>query len=593
MGLGHNGSFVLDDAQTIVNNPLIHVTALDRDSLFTAAASFQAGHGSRPLAMASFALDFWRHGGLDAAAFKATNLLIHVLTTFALARMLRMLLVLAGWSERSATTGAVAIALAWGVHPLQVSSVLYVVQRMQTLSTFFVVLALWAYLALRQAQMKGRPAWPWGLTAGGCWLLGMLSKEDAVLFPLYCLLLELTVLRFRALQPWRSKSLRRMYLVLALGGTGLFFLWVLPHYWSWQAYPGRDFNSVERLLTQSRILVMYLGQMLLPLPSLMPFNYDTFSVSRGLLSPPATLAALLLLAGLLAWAWRWRQRRPVFSLGILLFFAGHLITSNVIPLELVFEHRNQLPLIGILLALGDLLQAGITRWQLSGRQVAIGLTATMLAIGSAGAFRAWHWGEPIRFVEYSVRISPDSPRAWLALAGTWFDSYKESRNNTDLDRAIAASEEGAKRTGSPSAYANAILYKSMRSTATPADWQHLFRRLNEVPIGPPEKDILWNNLKNVRAGIPLDRDQVIRLISILVRRADFSPVEDIQIGAFLYTQSEQPQLALPYFIRAARALPHGDPAIGQVLGALQARGQDDWAQSIRRANAAQDMSIRH
>ncbi|MCO5054917.1 hypothetical protein [Thermomonas sp.] len=334
---------MLDDAQTIVNNPLIRITQLDRESLLTAAASFQAGHGSRPLAMLSFALDYWRHGGIDAPAFKATNLLIHVLTTFALAWMLRKLLMLANWSGRHATTGALVIAMAWGIHPLQVSAVLYVVQRMQTLSTFFVVLALWAYFALRQAQMAGRPAWRWGLAAGACWLLGMLSKEDAVIFPLYCLLLELTVLRFDARQPLRRQSLRRTYLAMAIAGLGLYLLWVLPHYWSWQAYPGRDFNSVERLLTQGRVLTLYLGQMLFPLPSRMPFNYDTFPISRGLLHPPATLAALLLLAGLLVWAWRWRRRRPIFSFGVLLFFAGHLITSNVIPLELVFEHRNQLP----------------------------------------------------------------------------------------------------------------------------------------------------------------------------------------------------------------------------------------------------------
>lgn len=587
MGLGLGGGFVLDDAQTIVNNPLIRVSHLDKESLLTAAASFQAGHGSRPLAMLSFALDYWRQDGLDASTFKTTNLLIHVLTTFALAWMLRKLLTLARWPERRAAAGALVIALAWGIHPLQVSTVLYVVQRMQTLSTFFVVLALWAYLALRQAQMAGRPARRWVLAAGACWLLGMLGKEDAILLPLYCLLLELTVLRFGAQPPWHSQNLRRTYLALAIAGAGIYLLWALPHYWSWQDYPGRDFNSVERLLTQGRVLTLYLTQMLLPLPSRMPFNYDTYPISHGLLQPPATLAALLVLAGLLVWAWRWRQRRPIFSFGIFLFFAGHAITSNVIALELVFEHRNQLPLLGILLALADLLQAASARWQVPGRRLAVGLALVLLATGSAGALRAWHWGEPVRFAEYSVRVAPDSPRAWLALAGTWFDRYKQSRSNTDLDRAIAISAAGAARTGSASAYANVVTYKSIRGTATAADWQHLFQRLGEIQPGPREKDILWNNIKNVRAGIPLDRDQVVHLIAVLGQRIDFSPIEDIQIGAFLYAHSGQPRLALPYFLRAAKALPHGDPNIGPVLGTLRASGHNDWARSVALANDAQ------
>lgn len=374
---------------------------------------------------------------------------------------------------------------------------------------------------------------------------------------------------------------------MVIAGLGLYLLWVLPHYWSWQSYPGRDFNSVERLLTQSRVLTLYLTQMLLPLPSRMPFHYDTYPISHGLLQPPATLASLLVLAGLLAWAWRWRQRRPIFSFGILLFFTGHAITSNVIALELVFEHRNQLPLLGILLALGDLLQAASAHWQVSRRRLAVGLALALLAMGSAGALRAWHWGEPARFARYSVQVAPQSPRAWLELAGMWFDRYKRTRNNADLDQAIAMAEAGAQHTGAISAYANIVTYKSVQGTATAADWQRLFTRLNEVPAGRREKEILWTFLQNARTGIPLDHGQVVHLITTLSERVNFSPIENLQIGAFLYTRSSQPQLALSYFIRAAKALPPGDPNARQLASEFQAAGKEDWSQEILRANAAQ------
>lgn len=415
----------------------------------------------------------------------------------------------------------------------------------------------------------------------------MLGKEDAILLPLYCLLLELTALRFGAQPPWHSQNLRRTYLALAIAGASIYLLWALPHYWSWQDYPGRDFNSVERLLTQGRVLTLYLTQMLLPLPSRMPFNYDTYPVSYGQLQPPATLAALLVLAGLLVWAWRWRQRRPIFSFGIFLFFAGHAITSNVIALELVFEHRNQLPLLGILLALADLLQAASARWQVPGSRLAVGLALILLATGSAGALRAWHWGEPARFARYSVQVAPESPRAWLELAGMWFDRYKRTRSNADLDQAIAMAEAGAQRTGATSAYANIVTYKSVQGTATAADWQRLFTRLNEVPAGRWEKEILWTYLQNARAGIPLDRGQVVHLITTLSERVGFTPIENLQIGAFLYTQSSQSQLALSYFVRAAKALPPGDPNARQLAAEFQAAGKEGWSQEILRANAAQ------
>lgn len=166
MGLGLGGGFVLDDAQTIVNNPLVHITELNRESLLTAAASFQAGHGSRPLAMLSFALDYWRHGGLDAPTFKATNLLIHVLTTLALAWMLRKLLTLARWPERRAAAGALVIALAWGIHPLQVSTVLYVVQRMKRCPPFS---SYWRCGPILRCDKR---KWRVGPHGAGCWQPG-------------------------------------------------------------------------------------------------------------------------------------------------------------------------------------------------------------------------------------------------------------------------------------------------------------------------------------------------------------------------------------------------------------------------------------
>jgi hypothetical protein len=53
--------------------------------------------------------------------------------------------------EHIAAVFAIAVALGH-VHPLQVSAVLYIVQRMETLSLTFVLLALLAYLHGRLRQ---------------------------------------------------------------------------------------------------------------------------------------------------------------------------------------------------------------------------------------------------------------------------------------------------------------------------------------------------------------------------------------------------------------------------------------------------------
>lgn len=586
--LGLGGGFVLDDAQTIVTNPLVHIETLDRESLLNAAASFQAGGGSRPLAMVSFALDYWRHGGVDAATFKATNLFIHALTTLFLASFFRQLLLLAKWPPQRAAMCALALALLWAVHPLQVSSVLYVVQRMQTLATMFLVLAMWAYLGLRHAQIDGRTGWPQGILVGVFGLLAIASKEDAVLLPAYLLILELTVLRFQAADATRARGLRNTWVAVACAGIALFLFWAVPHYWSHEAYGGRDFNSIERLLSQARVLMMYLGQIVLPLPATMPFNYDTFEISRSLLDPPATVLALSAIAGLLAWAWLWRRQRPVFACGVMLFFAGHFITSNIIGLEMVFEHRNHFPLIGATLALGDLYAAAWKRWGFLQTWGATVVIPALVLVSLAGAVRAHAWGDPVRFAEYSVEIAPDSPRAWLNLGGTYFDlaGRRNGRDSPYMHQAIAAVEKGARRTGSASAYSNIVIYKSVQGTVTDEDWSNLLQRLREVPMLPRNKNILWTTITNVRADIGLDIGKALEVIEAIASRASFQPEQYLRIGAFIYTSTLEQEQALPYFLRAAASFRSGHRSIVQLQRQLMAEGRADWAQAIEKANRA-------
>src|SRR5437660_8077353 len=80
-------------------------------------------------------------------------------------------------------------------------------------------------------------------------------------------------------------------------------------------------------------------------------------LSQGLLSPPATLAALLLLAlliGVLA-SLALRQNEPaLWALG---FFGLLAPSSSVIPVgDLIFEHRTYFPLVCLALATAPVLE---------------------------------------------------------------------------------------------------------------------------------------------------------------------------------------------------------------------------------------------
>src|SRR5690606_21552585 len=142
---GLPGQFVFDDYPNIVNNEAIQLKELSAEALTRVIATPQPSGDMRNLPNLTSALDHWRAGGADPAAFKTTNILIHALTAFALSWLLRSLLLAAGAVEARTRWAAPALALAWAAHPLLVSSVLYTVQRIQTMGTLFLVLALLAY----------------------------------------------------------------------------------------------------------------------------------------------------------------------------------------------------------------------------------------------------------------------------------------------------------------------------------------------------------------------------------------------------------------------------------------------------------------
>ena len=119
----------------------------------------------------------------------------------------------------------------------------------------------------------------------------MLVKESAVLLPVYAFALELTLFRFRS----RDQADRRIVaihigvLVLpALLGLG----WLLPRMLDPKAWAARDFSLAERLLTESRVIWSYLRWTVLPDLGTLSLYHDDYPVSRGWLSPPATLAAV-------------------------------------------------------------------------------------------------------------------------------------------------------------------------------------------------------------------------------------------------------------------------------------------------------------
>lgn len=405
---GLSGDFIYDDFPNLALLSSLPAEP-EWEQIIILSRNGIAGILGRPLAMFSFLLqaDSWPD---NAAAFKLVNLLIHLLNGALVMGFLALLGANdARWRLQPLFAGLVL--LIWMLHPIQVSGVLYVVQRMNLLSACFVLLGLvgylWARLRYRQrsrsAYLAAMVLLP-GLAAG----FGVLAKENAVLLFIYLAVIEF-VLQQPAGPPDRRFLLARILAIglpltiILLGG-----LLTLPELLS--GYEQKPFTLAQRVLTQFPVLLAYLLAIFLPRPSLFGLFHDDFPVYSSLFAPPV-LVALSVLLLMLALALRYVRSWPVPAFALLWFLAGHAMESTIMPLEMYFEHRNYLPLLGVALALG---LAGQALWQRrSGtrRMVLAALPAAALVwVTGLTAQQSLTWGNPLAHA-YTERANRPGSRA--------------------------------------------------------------------------------------------------------------------------------------------------------------------------------------
>jgi hypothetical protein len=406
------GGFVFDDFENVVRLQRLLEPPLTLSSLWSATWSSLSGPLGRPVATFTFALQI-AATGLDPRPLILFNLLVHAVTGWLLYLLAaRLITLLLGEAHPHRRWIAAACALLWLLHPLQLTSVAYIVQRMNSLAALFTVLTLWIYLRERTAQ-RGRPG-RWYRTLGLMSLTGLLalfSKENALLIPVYLLVMEVFLLRFTASRRADGIAAR----VLTLGGTALLVVGFLYRYGIdldglTGGYAQREFTLPERLLTEGRALAWYLQMLLLPNPLALSLYHDDFTLSSGLLSPPATLAALLLVVGLLLGGLASRRRAPWFGFGVYWFFGGHLLESTIIPLELVYEHRNYLPSFGIVFLVTFSFYRLLATRVAPRRLAALSVLALAL-LGGLTHWRAQLWPETLQNVLATAERKPDSLRA--------------------------------------------------------------------------------------------------------------------------------------------------------------------------------------
>jgi hypothetical protein len=408
--LGLAGPFVFDDGP---NFGQIQRWLDGQASLRDVLLGTGSGLLHRPVAQATFLLSALP-GGLNPIAFKAFNLMLHLGIALVLWQLLRGLLARDARLAPRAEWIAAAAAALWLLHPLHASTVLYAVQRMAQLSALFVLLSLWAYVGARQALEDGRVRqgllmlW---LAVPALMLLGLLSKENAAVAPALCLVVELAWFQ----RSPRPRSVQAFFaLTLLLPALAAAVLLARHPDLLLGAYSNRDFTLVERVLSQGRALVDYIGQLLAPRPWRMGLYSDDFVASTSLLAPLTTALSWVVLFGVSVAAVLWRRRWPFLFGGWFFFLAAHAVESSFLPLELYFEHRNYLPAAGLLLAAVGLVAIGLERALGAARLARPGLAMLgliMMVLAAATLSQALVWRSKASLGAQGIASHPLSLRA--------------------------------------------------------------------------------------------------------------------------------------------------------------------------------------
>jgi Flp pilus assembly protein TadD len=430
-----DGPFVFDDAPNITENRHLRIRSLSPGAI--AAAAFESPIRTRPLAYASFALNYY-FGGMNPVGFRLVNLLLHIgsgLLVYALARTMLRTPALESLCRRLGRDAELAAGLAaalWLLHPLHTQSVAYIVQRMNGMAAFFYLAAVLAFARGRLAERPRRRAALFAACAASA-LLALASKEIAATLPVFLLLTEWVFFQ-NADTAWLR---RRLPLLAAAAGALAVIGWIYvggagaiervlgP-------YAGGGPGAGERMLTQLRVVVFYVSLMLWPHPARLNLDHDVV-FSRSLVDPASTALALAAILAAAVAAALGVRRQPLAAFAVWWFLGNLVIESSVLPLEPMFEHRTYLPSVMPAVAAAAL-------WV---RYFPHRRAGVLLALCLAALWAGWTaqrnlvWQDDEALWADSLRKSPAKSRPYNNLGGALIRKGRFEEALPLLERAIA------------------------------------------------------------------------------------------------------------------------------------------------------------
>ena len=203
--------------------------------------------------------------------------------------------------------------------------------------------------------------------------------------------------------------------------------------WIEAGYASRPFTLAERLLSQGRILWIYISWFLAPRLNELGMFHDDIPLSVGLLQPISTLLAAVAWPLVLACSVVVSRRLPEVLFATLFFVVAHCIESSVLALELVFEHRNYLPSVALAVWLATAfmrVRARLLQHEVGSTPATLPACVFVAVLALSTFVRASGWASEFDMSRAAVERHPESPRSGLFYANALL-----KRGNAEADAA--------------------------------------------------------------------------------------------------------------------------------------------------------------
>lgn len=399
-----------DDTVYVTENPNIALSSKNIAESFTKGET----HGVyAPLTALSLSMNH-AQAKMNPKPYHVTNIIIH------LAVVLLVFIFLFSLSKNLLFT---AIAtLFFSLHPAQVESVTYIAGRRDLLFSLFAVISLLLYL---KYKLKGNKSMYW--LSVGCFLLSLLSKTQALLFPFLLMALDF----FLNTKPFSRKNITEkvpyFLLMVVFGIVAVAVKQASPEFRITDE--AMEFPFLYRVLFGLWGYVLYIYQALVPNHLSMIHPYPSAFPAYGYLG-------IATACGVLYWCyWLFKHDKKTTLFGVLFFSINLVLMLQFFPNSygLLNDHYLYLPLVGIGVLIAHIALSSSPKY----RKIVLGIIGVYIAgLTVSTIHRIEVFSNPITVNTDVIEKYPDSYVAYNNRGSAYFKQNDLKMALQDFDQAI-------------------------------------------------------------------------------------------------------------------------------------------------------------